>query len=170
MGRKPCVRPVRYPLLLVLLAIAGCTKAPSPRPALSTETRADMRVRQVEERKDEMLRELAVCESGGVGDSDQPIYGGRGAFVGRFQFTPRTVINYVQQMDGRSLSTKEAVALAHDYQQAAALAKFVIFEKDGISNWPLCSRKLGLVQEVSEIKTLAAEMLAAQSEIASATP
>jgi hypothetical protein len=129
-----------------------------------------MRAREVEERKDDMLRELAVCESGGVGDSAQPIYGGRGAFVGRFQFTPRTVINYVQQMDGRSLSTKEAVALAHDYRKAAALAKFVIFEKDGIWNWPLCSRKLGLVQEVSEIKTLAAEMLATRSEVASATP
>ena len=165
------MRPVCYPLLLVLLAIAGCTKPSPPRPAPSTETRADLRARQVEERKDEMLRELSVCESGGVGDSAQPIYGGRGAFVGRFQFTPRTIISYVQQMDGRSLSMKEAVALAHDYQQARALAKFVIFEKDGIWNWPLCSRKLGLAQEVSEIKTLVAEMLAMRSAVAqSATP
>jgi hypothetical protein len=111
-------------------------------------------VRAIAARKDELLRDLAVCESGGSGDSERPIYGGRGAFVGRFQFTPRTVINYVQQMDGRVLSFREATALAHDYQQAAALAKFVIFEKDGIWNWPFCNRKLGLAQQVAEIKAL----------------
>jgi hypothetical protein len=33
-----------------------------------------------------MMRQLAVCESGAHGDSDRPIYGGRGAYVGRFQF------------------------------------------------------------------------------------
>lgn len=115
-----------------------------------------MRLREVEERKDEMMRQLAVCESGGHGASERPIYGGRGAFVGRFQFTPRTVINYVQQMDGRTLSVKEATTLAHDYDQAAELAKFVIFEKDGAFNWPLCNRKLQMTQQVAEIKALAA--------------
>ncbi|MBS0220191.1 MAG: hypothetical protein JSR91_05555 [Proteobacteria bacterium] len=160
------MRPFCYPLMLVLLAIAGCTKPSAPRPALSSETAADMRVRDVEERKDEMLRELAMCESGGVGDSLQPIYGGRGAFVGRFQFTPSTVINYIKQMDGRVLSFKDAVALAHDYQQAAELAKFVIFEKDGIWNWPLCTRKLGLVQQVAEIKAFASDVFTARSSVA----
>ncbi len=126
-----------------------------------------MRLRDAaEERKDEMLRELAVCETGGSGDSFSPIYGGRGAFVGRFQFTPRTVINYVQQMDGRSLSVKEAIALAHDYHQAAELAKFVIFEKDGVWNWPLCNRKLGLAQQVAEIKSAFADSLTGRSAIA----
>jgi hypothetical protein len=139
---------------LVLFAIAGCTKPPPPQPAASPGALADARARDIEERKAELLRELAVCESGGSGDSGQPIYGGRGAFVGRFQFTPRTVINYVQQMDGRVLSFREATALAHDYQQAAELAKFVIFEKDGIWNWPFCNRKLGLAQQVAEIKAL----------------
>ncbi|SKA39938.1 hypothetical protein SAMN02745126_06286 [Enhydrobacter aerosaccus] len=115
-----------------------------------------MRLREIDERKDEMMRQLAVCETGGHGDSYTPIYGGRGAFVGRFQFSPRTVINYVQQMDGRTLSVKEAVALAHDYQQAAELAKFVIFEKDGAWNWPLCNRKLGIAQQAADIKAAAA--------------
>ncbi len=140
--------------MLVLLAIAGCTKPPPSRSVAPSGAVADERVRAVEERKDELLRELAVCESGGSGDSDHLIYGGRGAFVGRFQFTPHTVINYVQQMDGRMLSFKEATALAHDYHRAAALAKFVIFEKDGVWNWPFCNRKLGLAQQVAEIKAL----------------
>lgn len=160
------MRPARYPLLLALLAIAGCTKPPPPGPALSSETAADLRARDIDERKDEMLRELSVCESGGTGDSLQPIYGGRGAFVGRFQFTPSTVISYIQQMDGRSLSSKEATALAHDYHQAKALAKFVIFEKDGIWNWPLCTRKLGLVQQVSDIKSLASAPLLGGTAVA----
>lgn len=160
------MKPACYPLLLVLLAVAGCTKPSTPRTGLSTENAADIRARELEERKDEMLRELAVCESGGSGESLQPIYGGRGAFVGRFQFTPRTVINYIQQMDGRSLSVKEATALAHDYRQAATLAKFVIFEKDGVWNWPLCSRKLGLVQQVADIKALASDVLAGRATMA----
>jgi hypothetical protein len=125
-----------------------------------------MHAREVEERKDEMLRELAVCESGGSGESLQPIYGSRGAFVGRFQFTPRTVINYMQQMDGRTLSVQEAISLAHDYHQAAALAKFVIFEKDGVWNWPLCTRKLGLVQQVAEIKSLSSDTLLSRTTVA----
>ena len=108
----------------------------------------------LEERKDEVLRQLAVCESGAHGDSAVPVIGGRGLYIGRFQFTPRTVINYVQQMDGRELNYKQATDLAHDYNQAAALAKWVIFERDGLYNWPACSRKLGLAKQVAEIKTL----------------
>jgi hypothetical protein len=145
------VVPPRYPLLLVLLAIAGCTKPPINHAPISPGA-ADLRMYDIEGRTHEMLRELAVCESGGSGDSVQPIYGGRGAYVGRFQFSLRTIVTYVQQMDGRVLNTKEALALGHDYGQASALAKFIIFEKDGIWNWPFCNRKLGLAKQVAEIK------------------
>ena len=108
----------------------------------------------IDERKDELLRQLAVCESGAHGDSPVPVIGGRGLYIGRFQFTPRTVITYVQQMDGRELNWGQATALAHDYNQAAALTKWIIFERDGLYNWPACSKKLGLAKQVSEIKAL----------------
>ncbi len=115
----------------------------------------------VDERKDEMLRQLAVCESGAHGDAAVPVIGGRGLYIGRFQFMPRTVITYVQQMDGRQLNWREATELAHDYTQvahdytqAAALAKWIIFEQNGVYNWPLCSKKLGLAKQVAEIKSL----------------
>ena len=108
----------------------------------------------IDERKDEVLRQLAVCESGAHGDAAVPVIGGRGLYIGRFQFMPRTVINYVQQMDGRELNWKQATDLAHDYTQAAALAKWVIFERDGLFNWPACSKKLGLAKQVAEIKSL----------------
>ena len=54
-----------------------------------------------------MIRQLAHCESGGSGPSDRPIYGGRGAFVGRLQFTVQTVIGYQKQRDGTQLSARK---------------------------------------------------------------
>jgi len=107
----------------------------------------------VEQRKNEIVRELAVCESGGHGESDRPIIGGRGAYVGRFQFSPRTVVAYVQQKEGRQLSLTEAKELAHNYDQAAELAKYMIFDLDRAGDWPLCARKLGIRQQVEEIKS-----------------
>lgn len=38
------------------------------------------RAREIEERKDDLMRQLAICESGGYGDSERPIYGGGGDF------------------------------------------------------------------------------------------
>ena len=37
------------------------------------------------------------------------IYGGGGIYAGRFQFTTRTVISYVREMDGRMLSSSDAL-------------------------------------------------------------
>ena len=139
------------PFPLVLFVVVGCAPAP---PASLTGQAVDARTLEIEARKDDVLRQLAECESGGNGDSDRPIVGGRGAYHGRFQFAPRTVIAFVRDRDGRSLSVNEAIALAHDYQQASALAKYVIFERDGVSHWPACSRKLGLSRQVTAIKSL----------------
>jgi hypothetical protein len=147
----------RSALLLALLAVAGCARqSPAVMSLVPVHqpTTEEMRMAMVDERKDEMLRQLAVCESGAHGDSPVPVIGGRGLYIGRFQFTPRTVITYVQQMDGRELNWGQATALAHDYTQAAALAKWIIFERDGLYNWPACSKKLGLAKQVSEIKSL----------------
>jgi hypothetical protein len=135
------------------LALGACVPQTTaskhmPGPVLTV---AEAKAAALNERKDEMLRELATCESGGHGDSDQPIYGGRGTFVGRFQFMPRTVISYVQQRDGRQLNFREATELAHDYDQAKELAKYMIFEQGRLNDWPACSRKLGLAEQVNDI-------------------
>ena len=131
--------PHRLLLVVVpLLLLAGCHKPPAP-------SRPD-RAQLIEQRKDAALAQLADCESGqGVG---------YGRYVGRFQFDPRTVIAFVRERDGRTISTQEAVALANDYGQAAALAKYVIFDRDGLGHWPACSRKLGLARQVAEIRAL----------------
>lgn len=141
-------------LLVSSLALAGCVQHNAPKalpgPVMTIQEAKNW---SVERRKDEILRELATCESGGHGDSDRPIYGGRGAYVGRFQFSPRTVVAYVQQKEGRQLSLSEAKELAHDYEQAAALAKYMIFDLDRAGDWPLCSRKIGLRAQVEEIRS-----------------
>jgi hypothetical protein len=141
-------------LLVSSLALAGCVQHTAskalPGPVMTIQ---EAKAYSVERRKDEVLRELATCESGGHGESDRPIIGGRGAYVGRFQFSPPTVVAYVKLREGRELSLSEAKELAHDYDQAADLAKFMIFDLDRAGDWPLCSRKIGLRAQVEEIRS-----------------
>jgi hypothetical protein len=143
--------------LISALAATGCVQHTAekpkqmPGPVMSV---AEAKLSAAEQRKEEMLRELATCESGGHGEADRPIYGFRGMFVGRFQFMPSTVKAYIQQRDGRELSLREAAELAHDYDRAKDLAKYMIFEQGRINDWPACSRKLGLQRQVAEIKSV----------------
>ena len=104
-----------------------------------------------------MIRQLAHCESGGSGPSDRPIYGGRGAFLGRLQFTISTTIAYQRKRDGTQLTREQAIDLAHDYDQAASLAKYMIFELEEPWHWPLCSRKIALRNEMANIKELTSQ-------------
>ena len=130
--------PHRSLVLLPLLALTACA-----RPAPTQPDRALL----VEQRKDAVIDQLAACESGQGGEGT-----GRSRYVGRLQFEPRTVIAYVKERDGRVIGQPEAVAIATDYGQASALAKYMIFERDGASHWPACSRKLGLARQVAEIR------------------
>jgi len=93
------------------------------------------------------MAELAQCESGS-GD------GGASRYHGRFQFEPPTVIAYVKERDGRTISIDQAIAIARDYGQASALAKYIVFERDGAGHWPACSRRIGLAQRVAAIRAL----------------
>ena len=139
------------------LALAACVPQTAQQPKQMPGpilTIAEAKMSAADLRKEEMLRELATCESGGHGEADRPIYGFRGMFVGRFQFMPRTVMAYVQQRDGRQISLREATELAHDYDQAKDLAKYMIFEQGRINDWPACSRKLGLHRRVADIKAV----------------
>jgi hypothetical protein len=146
---------VTVPILLTAVALGGCVQtmpsAPAGGPNLSA---AEVHASESDLRKDDLLRQLATCESGDSGASERPIYGGRGLYIGRFQFMARTVINWMKEKEGADLSTKEAVDLAHDYDRAASLAKYMIFERDRISEWPLCNRKLGLARQVADIKSM----------------
>ncbi len=108
----------------------------------------------IEERKDEVIRQIAICESGGYGPSDHLIYGGRGQYLGRLQFATRTVMTYVQRRDGIALNPKDAAALAHDYDRAADLAKYMIFDLEEPWHWPNCAKKANANAEIAALKQL----------------
>lgn len=150
---------IRQPLSLLAVVVAaltagGCvTKTSQTSPEMmSMRTVPDMRTSMLDQRKDEVIRRLAQCESGGWGPSERKIYGGRGAYLGRLQFTIRTVQAYAQQRDGVQLSRQEAADLAHDYERASDLAKYMIFDLEEPWHWPVCGRKIGMVAEVRSIK------------------
>jgi len=126
--------------LTAMLFAAGIGPVPATAEELDTWTPV------VEHRKDVVVARLGVCESGNSAHPD------RSGYLGPFQFSTRTVINYVRERDGRTLTVAEAQALARDGAQAAELAKYVIFERNGASHWPACSRKLGLAHQVKAIR------------------
>jgi len=144
-----------FALIFVALAATACApRAPATNPNQALLTAANERSRLIEERKDEVIRQIAICESGGYGPSDKPIYGGRGAYLGRLQFATRTVMSYVQKRDGVGINPKDAAALAQDYDRAADLAKYMIFDLEEPWHWPLCAKKANAADEIAAIKQL----------------
>jgi hypothetical protein len=149
-------------LIAAALLVGGCQLGNQPPQTASLQ--APQPRDEVEERKDEMMRQLAHCETGGSGPSERPIYGGRGAYLGRMQFTVQTVMSYQLKRDGRQLTRQEAVELAHDYDRASSLAKFIIFDLEEPHHWPLCSRKIALRNEMANIKQMANQAQAAKAK------
>jgi hypothetical protein len=141
--------------------ISGCQLGGTPPTTSGFEPQVDLRQKAIDERKEEIVRQLAHCESGGWGPSDRPIHGGRGAYLGRLQFTVQTVMSYQLKRDGAQLSRQEAIELAHDYDRAGALAKFMIFDLEEPHHWPLCARKIGLRSQMAAIKELSNQAIAA---------
>jgi hypothetical protein len=142
-------------LLFAALAVAACApKLPPPNASPAALAAVSEHQRAIDERKDEVVRQIAICESGGYGASDRPVYGGRGAYIGRLQFATRTVIIYVQKRDGVALNPKEAAELAHDYDRAADLAKYMIFDLEEPWHWPNCAKKANANAEIAAIKQL----------------
>ena len=147
-------------LIAAALLISGCQLGNQPPQTASLH--APQARDEVEERKDEMMRQLAHCETGGYGPSERPIYGGRGAYLGRMQFSVQTVMSYQMRRDGTQLTRQQAVELAHDYDRAMSLAKFMIFDLEEPWHWPLCSRKIALRNEMANIKQMANQAQAAK--------
>jgi len=160
-GTKPCeqcrvvkvLRPAILPLLLAVLCVGpGCATKP-PETAVVPQGPAEHEA-FVKARKDEVVQSLAVCESGSWGPHANRIVGGRGAYYGRFQYTPRTYITFQQRRDGTVLTVREAIEAAQDYEKAASLTEWVMFEQGETWHWPLCNRKLGLTAKVHQINAL----------------
>jgi hypothetical protein len=143
-------------LLAAAFAVSGCQNilGGTPPATASFEPQVDLRQKEIDDRKDEVIRQLAHCESGGWGPSERRIHGGRGAYLGRLQFTVNTFIAYQKKRDGTQLTRAEAIEAAHDYDRAADLAKYMIFDLEEPHHWPLCARKIGLRNQMAAVKTM----------------
>ena len=139
-------------LLAAFFAGAGCAKKPIETAAVAPGP--DAREVEIASRKERVLQQLAVCESGSWGPHSNRIVGSRGAYHGRFQYTPRTYITFQQRRDGTVLTVQEAIEAAQDYEKAASLTSWVMFEHGETWHWPLCNRKLGLPAKVRELNAL----------------
>ena len=148
-------------LVAIALIISGCKIGGTPPTTSGFEPAVDLRQKEIDERKEEIVRQLAHCESGGWGPSDRLIHGGRGAYLGRLQFTVGTFIAYQRRRDGTQLTRQEAIDAAHDYDRAASLAKYMIFDLEEPHHWPLCARKIGLRGQMAAIKEMSNPALAA---------
>lgn len=115
--------------------------------------------------KADVITRLAQCESAGHSEDyglitwDNNAAGTLSArnipSVGNLQFKVTTVQRYHKERTREELTGKEALLLALDYDRAADLATWIIFEtQGGIWNWKNCSDKLGLSAEVTIIKKL----------------
>jgi hypothetical protein len=140
-------------LLIAALGLAACEK-PKPQAAAVGPGPTPQEV-EFNDRKESLLQQLATCESGSWGPQPRPIYGSRGAYHGRFQFTLRTFMTYTRMRDGTVITAKEAAEYAQDYYKAANLAWYMIYDLNEPWHWPLCSRKLGIPAQLRAIRAMA---------------
>jgi hypothetical protein len=103
-----------------------------------------------------VVERLAKCETKGRTDANSVVIidTNNKASIGKFQFQAETVANYTKLIEGRTIDRKEAIQIALDGERAARLAKRIIFEKDGLGNWHLCSEQLRLAPEVKFIQSM----------------
>jgi hypothetical protein len=108
----------------------------------------------IEALKESVVDRLANCETHGRPDAGSVVVidTNNEASIGKLQFQAKTVVHYTKLIEGRSIDRKQAVEIALHSERAASLAKRIIFEKDGLSNWHVCSTRLGLMLEVKLIQ------------------
>ena len=114
---------------------------------------------RIEHAKDRIVDQLQNCETGTMKNSDDYIKYDPHASkrladkdltsYGALQFKISTVQVYSQ-----GISNLEAIEIAMDHEKAHALAKKILFEKQGASNWYTCDQKIGLSAQVKIINSL----------------
>lgn len=118
----------------------------------------DRLAEKVRELKDEVLNDLARCESGGRDNESGIIVWDTNnkPSIGKFQFQVATVQHYVEKRDGKKISGREAILLALDETEARKLAEWVIFDsgKGSANDWVICTRNYHLQEKQNIIKKL----------------
>lgn len=122
--------------------------------AVSQPDRLDIKIAEL---KEELLNELAKCETGGIKDPDGAIIfdSNNQPSIGHLMFQRETVKHYVKLFQDREISNAQAIALAINHDEIRGLAERIIFEDEkGWKNWFTCGKKLGLEARVNFIKDL----------------
>jgi hypothetical protein len=113
---------------------------------------------KIEALKDEVVNDLAKCESGGKKEEDGIVIldsNNKGSY-GVMQWQKTSYQHYYKIMTGSEISGKDAIIDALDAEKAKKLAKYVIFEtKSGVAkDWVVCDGKHKLQERVNIIKKL----------------
>lgn len=120
---------------------------------------------KIQSLKDELLDELAECESPGDTENTLPIIednNSRGTLarrevpsIGEYRFKIGTVMLYWKQWKGETLTAVQASLIALDHTKSRELASYVIFEtENGLDNWYNCTVRLGLEEKLKTIRFL----------------
>lgn len=126
----------------------------NPEPVLAQTDTFNSRVETL---KNEVVEKLAGCEANGFTSDDAPIIldSNKEISLGRWMYQRDTVIYYVKKLYGQDITRKEAVLIALDDEKGASLTKDILFkEANGYKNWAICSKKLGLVNQIEIINKL----------------
>jgi hypothetical protein len=141
------------------------TAVAAPRVEAAEIDRLDQKIQAL---KDEVLDELANCESPGDTENTLPVIEDNNASgtlprgevvsMGMYRYKVGTVIGYELMRTGEELTPIEAVEFAVNHAKARELTSYVIFDTPegdkGIMNWRTCAVKHGLQSKVDVIKSL----------------
>jgi hypothetical protein len=113
---------------------------------------------KIEQLKSDVLDDLASCESGGLKDPDGAIVldvNGKMS-IGRWMWQRESVIYYMEKLEGKKITNREAIELSVDPVRARELTARVLFgEKDGYKNWLNCANKFNLKTTIEIVNKLA---------------
>jgi hypothetical protein len=112
---------------------------------------------KVEGLQNEVLADLAKCESGGSKEPDGILLLDTNdeISIGRYQFQRPTVKHFMKSLFDKEVNNVEAIAIATDQEQATELAREILFTVDtGHRHWLNCSNKLDLKTRINLINSI----------------
>lgn len=131
----------------------------APEVSVQTIDKSDeMFAAKIDVLKDQVIEELAKCESGGRREEDGIVIldsNDKGSY-GPLQFQRKTVMHYYKMMTGNEINGRDAIILALQGDKARELAKYVVFSTNsGVAkDWVNCSKWHGLQSKVDMIKSM----------------
>ena len=117
--------------------------------------------KKVTELKEDVLKQLAHCETNGVEEPDGFVRMDSNDFLswGRYQYQRPTVQLYVKMFYGQDINNQRAGLIAWNLDKEISLDELtlkILFKDTGKSwgNWLNCGKKIGIEQQITLIKKL----------------